>query len=300
MNKTLSVTIGIPAYNEEANIKLLLETLLHQSMAGVSLDKILVVSDGSTDGTVRETLSLHSAKIQLIVHKKTRGQTYAQNEIFERAKSDVVVVLEADTLPATGMYLTKLIDPIRRHKSTGYVQGNIQTAPPHTFVGKVLSFQKTLYHDNTVHDTAIASWFSSGRGGRAFRKDVYRALRWPRNVPEDDFALLWCVSHGVRRVFQKSAICLYQCPQTFSDYRKQIRKNDSARESLTRYFPPGNIEKVYTRPISDNISMMTDFLLANPFYFLAYVGLTAAARLTPLTKFSDHLAAAKTTKRLSV
>ena len=42
--KSLAVTIGIPAYNEEANIAFLLEDILKQRQETFQLKKILVIS----------------------------------------------------------------------------------------------------------------------------------------------------------------------------------------------------------------------------------------------------------------
>ena len=52
MRKKLTVTIGIPAYNEEANVRNLLVSLLAQKETNFKLQEIIVVSDGSTDKTV--------------------------------------------------------------------------------------------------------------------------------------------------------------------------------------------------------------------------------------------------------
>ena len=51
MNKKLTVSVGIPAYDEEANIKSLLEAILQQRQENFILKSIIVVSDGSTDRT---------------------------------------------------------------------------------------------------------------------------------------------------------------------------------------------------------------------------------------------------------
>ena len=50
-HKKLTVTIGIPAYNEEKNIGRLLRALLRQKTNGLSIKKIIVISDASTDKT---------------------------------------------------------------------------------------------------------------------------------------------------------------------------------------------------------------------------------------------------------
>lgn len=51
--KKLTVTIGIPAYNEEQNIGHLLVNIFNQSTSIAILDEIIIVSDGSTDNTIK-------------------------------------------------------------------------------------------------------------------------------------------------------------------------------------------------------------------------------------------------------
>jgi len=51
MKKLITVSIGIPAYNEEANIGKLLSSLIKQKEAGFIIKEIIVVSDQSTDKT---------------------------------------------------------------------------------------------------------------------------------------------------------------------------------------------------------------------------------------------------------
>ncbi len=48
---SLACSIGIMAYNEEANIGQLLKALLTQRTSAVTLREIVVVASGCTDGT---------------------------------------------------------------------------------------------------------------------------------------------------------------------------------------------------------------------------------------------------------
>ena len=53
MSSKPTVTVGISAYNEEHAFPALLESLLKQSQTSFVFEKIIVVSDGSTDNTVK-------------------------------------------------------------------------------------------------------------------------------------------------------------------------------------------------------------------------------------------------------
>ena len=54
MNKKPTVTIGIPAHNEEANIANMLNSVISQEQKSFFLEKIIVALDGCTDNTESE------------------------------------------------------------------------------------------------------------------------------------------------------------------------------------------------------------------------------------------------------
>ena len=66
MAKKLSVSVGIPALNEELNIKQLLTAILRQEEDSFVLREIIVVSDGSTDETVALAKSIKDKRIRVI------------------------------------------------------------------------------------------------------------------------------------------------------------------------------------------------------------------------------------------
>ena len=97
MNK-LSLTIGIPAYNEEANIKGLILSIFEQEARTYSLEKIIVVVDACTDNTLDEILKIKNGKIQLIVNNQRKGKAYGLNVITRETNSDILVHFDADIL----------------------------------------------------------------------------------------------------------------------------------------------------------------------------------------------------------
>ncbi|MEK7555766.1 MAG: glycosyltransferase family 2 protein [Patescibacteria group bacterium] len=299
--KKLEVSIGIPAYNEEANIGYLLHALLAQKEKNFTLKEIIVVSDGSTDKTAEITRSFTDIRIRLIVNKSRKGQVSAQNIIFTIAKSDVVVLLEADTIPLDINYLARLIEPIVVDNKIGLVQGNLTPLPARTSFGSVLKAQTDIYHNLSIKDRDVSQWITSGRGGRVFARHVYEKLRWPNAVPEDSYALLWCRSRGIPTVFQKSAVCNFCCPETFSDLLKTRAKIMSGKKSLEKYFDRDTIEKIYNRPRHLRMRMFAEFILKYPFYAIYYLWLLVALKFFQNSKpFSDFSEMTISTKNLNI
>lgn len=88
----MKVSVVIPAYNEEKYIGTLLKNLLKQTIAP---DEVIVVDNNSTDKTV-EIAKKYKTKI---VHERRQGITYSRNTGFDSAKYDLIIRLDADTIP---------------------------------------------------------------------------------------------------------------------------------------------------------------------------------------------------------
>ncbi|TFI41891.1 glycosyltransferase [Rhodococcus sp. 1R11] len=90
---TLSVVI--PVLDEVDHIGECLNLLLDQ---GDDIDRIVVVDNGSTDGTLElvETLCEVNDKVQL-VHEPNRGVVHARNTGFDLVKSSIIGRIDADT-----------------------------------------------------------------------------------------------------------------------------------------------------------------------------------------------------------
>ncbi|MEZ4749300.1 MAG: glycosyltransferase family 2 protein [Bdellovibrionota bacterium] len=98
-NKTESLTIVIPAYNEEDAIASTIERCLAaRSVLMESLPlhdvEIVVVSDGSTDKTVK--IARRYADVKLIEFEKNRGYGTAIKEGFRQGSGTLVSFLDAD------------------------------------------------------------------------------------------------------------------------------------------------------------------------------------------------------------
>jgi cellulose synthase/poly-beta-1,6-N-acetylglucosamine synthase-like glycosyltransferase/peptidoglycan/xylan/chitin deacetylase (PgdA/CDA1 family) len=92
----LPVSIIIAAYNEEKVIRRTLETLLSSTYPFIEL---LVVNDGSTDGTAAEVeaMVVRDPRIRLI-NQPNSGKWAALNNATGQAQGDILVTLDADTV----------------------------------------------------------------------------------------------------------------------------------------------------------------------------------------------------------
>ena len=91
---TLSVTVVIAAWNEAVRIKDRLNDCLAQEYPECLLD-VVVVSDGSTDGTERVVKSIGSSRIRLLALEHRMGKAFALNQGVMAAGGEIIVFTDA-------------------------------------------------------------------------------------------------------------------------------------------------------------------------------------------------------------
>lgn len=93
-----SLTIAIPAHNEEGVILRILESISLQCFDVCSLDKIVVYCDGCSDNTVSNVkeFSENLSNVYYYEGSERIGKTKMLNRIFTENESDFLMVLDAD------------------------------------------------------------------------------------------------------------------------------------------------------------------------------------------------------------
>jgi len=162
-----AVSIIVPAYNEEGAIA---ETVasLTKSLAGSSYE-IIVVNDGSRDGTqqVLESLQQKYDRLRVVTHPRNRGYGAALKTGMRQAASDLIAITDAD-----GTYPNeRLPELVGRCADFDMVVG-ARTAKDVTY-SKLRAFPKYFLR-------RWVSWLAGrpvpdiNSGMRVFRKDVAR------------------------------------------------------------------------------------------------------------------------------
>ncbi|MBI2445823.1 glycosyltransferase family 2 protein [Candidatus Micrarchaeota archaeon] len=93
--KLPSLTILIPAFNEEKTIAATLESALQAQWPGAR-KKIVVIDDGSTDATLKIARS-YAKKGVLVLHQKNAGKGRALNNGLKHADTVMVATMDSDS-----------------------------------------------------------------------------------------------------------------------------------------------------------------------------------------------------------
>lgn len=136
LNESLSVII--PAYNEGGNIsKLIIETLKGARKVSKNFE-IIVIDDGSVDGTGKEAekTAKEYDEVRVIHHKKNQGLALAWRSGIQAATKTVILYIEGDgQQPFKDQY-----DLLRKIKKSDLVLGVRTHRFDYTLFRKALSY----------------------------------------------------------------------------------------------------------------------------------------------------------------
>jgi glycosyltransferase involved in cell wall biosynthesis len=92
------VSVVVPVFNEEENAAPLVEGIVSKLRPLALPFELILIDDGSSDGTLREARRLRESTPELVVMALRRnfGQTLALQAGFDRARGDVVVTMDGD------------------------------------------------------------------------------------------------------------------------------------------------------------------------------------------------------------
>ncbi|MER3403832.1 MAG: hypothetical protein C4289_00520, partial [Chloroflexota bacterium] len=98
---SLRCSVGVMAHNEAANIGSLLDALLVQRTSLCEIAEIVVIASGCTDATeeIVGEFSRRDRRVKLLLQARREGKASAINLFLRYAKSDILVLESADTVP---------------------------------------------------------------------------------------------------------------------------------------------------------------------------------------------------------
>jgi len=213
----IKCSVGITAYNEEANIGQLLQAILDQRLYSVEISEIIVVASGCEDRTI-DIVQEHMAKdprIKLIVQECREGKTSAVNLFLQQAQEDICVLESGDTLPGEDS-IEKMVrmfeDPLVGMTGAQKVPVN---APQH-IIGYLSHLRLKLEHQLCLEIPRTGELI-------AFRK-VFDHI--PPDVAMDEaFVEALIIKRGMQVCYAPDAVVFNMGPETLGDFVRQRRRN---------------------------------------------------------------------------
>lgn len=212
----LACSVGIMAYNEEANIARALRAVLAQSGPPVFMQEVIVVASGCTDRTVAivAEMARTEPRIVLYVQEKREGKASAVNLFLKEARCPLLILLGADVIPEEHA-LEYLCAPFR-DPAVGMVGGRpVPINDSRTFMGHAVQLLWCL-HDRVARQQPKLGEII------AFR-NVISGI--PSKSAVDEISIQALISQlGYRLIYQPACVVYNKGPLTASDFLKQRRR----------------------------------------------------------------------------
>lgn len=239
MPHLLNVTIGISSFNEERNIGKLLDELLRQKEdENFSIIQV-VISDDSRDSTCRiiEQYAKKEERICLCHHSIRRGKPSAINEIFSKAQGDIVVLLDADILPADRMLIWRLVQPFLRRLKLGIVAGAAVALRPRTVHERMAYFTFKIWRYLREELRGGNNFFSVHGKVMAVSSRLSENVVIPDGVIGDDgYLYLMCLRLGSKVYYDGDAVVYYRETSNLRDFLKRRIKYEKNLNQLLDFF----------------------------------------------------------------
>lgn len=249
--KKPTITLAVSAYNKENNIAKFLKSVLAQKEKNFKLEKILIVSDGSTDKTVDKIKKMKSPFIEIIQHDKRLGKSSRLNEIYSGLKSDFLIQSDSDVLFAHSLVISKLIKPLIDIKKVGMCGGNPSPMTAETFTERAVNYTTQVFHKFRKTVKGGNNIFSADGRLLAFKKEVIKKINIPNDmIANDAFAYFSTLILGYQYKFVKEASVYYRSPQSLKDQITQNTRFLAAPKRMTYYFPKELVKKEWQIPLN--------------------------------------------------
>lgn len=265
-----TVSVAIPAYNEEKNIGHLLYALLKQRADNYFLKEIVVASDMSDDKTDEIVKEIKDDHIKFIRNNVRMGAAMTQNILMKACSGDVILMLNADVLPDSDFFIETMVQQFINNPKIGIISPNIEPLPSQTF------FEKVINASVDLKNNAYRQWKDGnnlyGCHGRcrAFHKSIAKKIIWPSSINEDAYSYLFCLQEGYEFRLASNATIYFRSPATFSDHVKQSLRFIGSAHEMKKYFSPGLILREYALPRHLLLKSAFQSLLYHPILLLTY------------------------------
>jgi len=167
----LKLSVVVPAYNEVATIDTILERILQVPIR----KEIIVVDDGSTDGTGERLRRWESyEEVKVLRHPKNRGKGAALRTGFSQSTGQIIVIQDADLEYDPAEHL-RLIQPIVDDVADVVYGSRFVSEGPHRVLyywhykaNRIITTLSNMFTDLNLTDVETCH--------KAFRRDVINAI----------------------------------------------------------------------------------------------------------------------------
>ena len=179
------LSVIIPAYNVERTLGRCVESVLAQDVGDM---EVIIVDDGSTDGTGDVCDSYGGRKGVTVVHQRNGGLSEARNKGLDVAKGELITFVDSDDYLEAGTY-KRLVEMMEQHPTYDILEYSVRKEDGENVLFS-LNLPDREYTDMTQY------WFD-GRAythcyacNKVYRRRLFHGVRYPRGKKFEDVYML--------------------------------------------------------------------------------------------------------------
>ena len=283
-----SLTVIIPAYNEGAMVEKAIYSIIAADYPHDRLE-VFVIDDGSTDDTwkyIQKAAMEYPHLVTPVRFSKNRGKRAGLEKGFRRARGDIVLTVDSDSVIEPGTLLA-LAGPFRNPR-VGAVAGKVVVYnQTQGIIPKMLQVRFVLSFDflRAVQSTYGTVYCCPGALA-AYRISVVQQVleSWMNQkflgvrctYGEDRSLTNYILSLGYDSVYQRTGVVHTVVPWTYQKlYRMYLRWDRSYVRETIRFS-----RIVWKRPLWPRLISLVDLLITNLRYPIAWVSLVLLVTLS--------------------
>jgi glycosyltransferase involved in cell wall biosynthesis len=281
MSQLIKVNIGIPAFNEGANIQRLLLQVLEQEETDFSINKVIVISDGSSDNTVTEVQKISDPRVVLVNHSDRRGKAARFQELLQLSDTEILIQLDADIKLEDKYVVSKLVNSIKNGADLAFPK--MVPLAPRTYIENVSFFGAFIWEKVLSQMPKELTILHRCQGRcRAFSKKFYKTFVLPiaADSVEDVYSFFFAITNGFKPAYVPDAQIRCRLPSTRKDYLKQMRRFVTSGEALSQFFAKDLTDKYSPTSRMKFVALVKGLFNFLPHISLGYIVLQFYARKT--------------------
>lgn len=213
-----SLTILVPAYNEEKVLRRTIETVLEATYPD---KEVIVIDDGSKDQTYQIAMSYSHRGVK-VIHRPNGGKAMALNHGLFFARGEIIVIVDADSQISKNT-LVELVKPFR-NPDVAAVAGNIKVLNRRNFLTKcqALEYIASINIYRRALDVFGSVTVVPGALG-AYRREMMQGSGFydPDTLVEDFDVTVKALKTGQIVQASTSAVSYTEAPLAIKDFVKQ-------------------------------------------------------------------------------
>jgi glycosyltransferase involved in cell wall biosynthesis len=217
----MKLSIIIPCYNEYKSLPLILKKVQDVKLMNNLEKEIIVVDDGSTDGSREYLMRNARSKIKIIYHEKNMGKGAALRTGLKYAKGDIIIFQDAD-LELDPQEYNNLLQPLLNENyeavyGSRFLKQHKASSVAHYLGNRFLTSLTRILYNAKITDMETCY--------KLFRKEIIKKVKLKSN----DFS----IEPEITAKILKKGIRIKEVPVTYNPRTKKDGKKMKWRHGFT-------------------------------------------------------------------